>query len=208
MVLEMNRVKFLLSTLGVLFFITGCGLGLGGSSDSSSTSPSGALQVVAGDYHTCALLPSRKVRCWGDAQYGQLGYGNTNEIGDDEMPYTAGDVDVGEGVIQLTAGQYHTCALLFGGHVRCWGAGNHGRLGYGNTNNIGDNETPASAGDVDVGGAVTQLTAGYEHTCAVVSGKSIRCWGHANFGQLGYGNTTDVGDSSTPSAAGDVPITN
>jgi alpha-tubulin suppressor-like RCC1 family protein len=51
-------------------------------------------------------------------------------------------------VAQLTAGGHHTCASLETGAVRCWGHGAHGRLGYGNTSDIGDDETPASAGDV------------------------------------------------------------
>lgn len=93
---------------------------------------------------------------------------------------------------------------------RCVAGGDnqYGQLGYGNTDNIGDNEFPSSVGPVDVGGPVTQLAAGAEHTCAVVSGKSIRCWGHANEGQLGYGNTTNVGDSLPPSSVGDVQVTN
>ena len=42
---------------------------------------------------------------------------------------------------------------------------------------IGDSETPASAGDVDVGGVVVQLAAGYQHTCAVLDDGAVRCWG-------------------------------
>jgi hypothetical protein len=53
-------------------------------------------------------------------------------------------------VIQIAAGFRRTCALLDTGAVRCWGFGLDGRLGYGNNNDIGDDETPASAGDVDV----------------------------------------------------------
>ena len=62
-------------------------------------------------------------------------------------PATAGDVDVGEIVTGLAAGQA-TCALLDTGNLRCWGSNDFGQLGYGNTTFIGDNETPASAGDV------------------------------------------------------------
>ena len=36
------------------------------------------------------------------------------------------------------------------GEVRCWGRGSTGALGYGNPNDIGDDETPASAGDVQI----------------------------------------------------------
>ena len=75
---------------------------------------------------------------------------------------------------EIAAGVNHTCALLSGGAVRCWGDGASGRLGYGNTNNIGDNETPASAGDVDVGGTVTEIAAG-RHTCALLSTGAVRC---------------------------------
>ena len=69
-------------------------------------------------------------------------------------------MDVGGTVTQIVAGEDHTCALLDTGSVRCWGLGTNGRLGYGNTNDIGDNETSASAGDVTVDGTVTQIDAG------------------------------------------------
>jgi hypothetical protein len=40
--------------------------------------------------------------------------------------------------------------LLESGAVRCWGSGSDGQLGYGNTRNVGEDESPAAAGDVDV----------------------------------------------------------
>jgi alpha-tubulin suppressor-like RCC1 family protein len=156
--------------------------------------------------HTCAVLSTRAVRCWGDAFSGQLGYSNTDPIGDDETPSSTGDVDVGGTVAQVALGADHTCALLANGAVRCWGSGGSGRLGYGNTDNIGDNETPASAGDVNVGGTVTQIAAGADYTCALLTTGAVRCWGQNNLGQLGYGNTDDIGDNETPASAGDVNV--
>jgi hypothetical protein len=127
-----------------------------------------------GGLHTCVLLESGSVRCWGNADEfsllygGRLGYGNSEDIGDDETPASAGDVDVGAPVVSLVAGETHTCALLVGGAVRCWGSGplgygndeggaircwgraNYGQLGYANIVMIGDDETPASDGDVMV----------------------------------------------------------
>jgi alpha-tubulin suppressor-like RCC1 family protein len=164
------------------------------------------IQITAGSSHTCALLDTGKVRCWGYNKYGQLGYGNTDWVGDDETPASAGDVDVGGNVIQITAGYYHTCALLNTGKVRCWGGNQYGQLGYGNTNDIGNDETPASAGDVNVGGKVLQISAGANHTCILLGTGNVRCWGYNVEGQLGYGNTNTIGDDETPASAGDVQV--
>ncbi len=168
------------------------------------------VQIAGGGGHTCALLDTGKVRCWGWGHHGQLGYGNADEIGDDETPASAGDVDVGGTVVQIAAGYVHTCALLDNGNVRCWGGGdveyNFGQLGYGNTLAIGDNETPASAGDVDVGGTVTQIAAGGEHTCALLDTGYVVCWGSGMYGRLGYGNQENVGDTEHPSSVGTVNV--
>lgn len=164
------------------------------------------IQIAAGYTHTCALLEGGNVRCWGGGGPGQLGYGNSNSIGDDETPSMAGDVKVGGKVIQIAAGNAFTCALLEGGSVRCWGDGFYGQLGYGNTTTIGDNEAPLTAGDVFVGEAVVSLTAGMNHTCALLESKNLRCWGQNGYGQLGYGNTTKIGDNELPAQAGNVSV--
>lgn len=166
------------------------------------------VQIAAGGSHTCALLNDRTVRCWGRNANGQLGYGNTTPIGDNEAPSTAGPVDVGGTVKQIAAGGTHTCALLESGEVRCWGQGTLGRLGYGNPTSIGDTELPSLVGPVDVGGPVAQIAAGTSHTCAVLESGAVRCWGSGLFGQLGYGNTLNVGDAPTrlPSAFGPVNV--
>jgi alpha-tubulin suppressor-like RCC1 family protein len=163
-------------------------------------------QVATGGAHTCALLASGNVRCWGSNESGQLGYGGTNQVGDTETPASAGDVDVGGSVVQIAAGVLHTCALLASGSVRCWGAGFSGQLGYGSSTNVGDKRTPASAGDVDVGGPVTQIATGASHTCALLASGAVRCWGFGGSGQLGYGNIANVGDHRTPASAGDVAV--
>lgn len=167
-----------------------------------------AAQLVAGNAHTCALLTNGSVMCWGDGASGQLGYGNTNDIGDNETPIAAGSVNLGGAtVVQLAAGATHTCALTSTGSVFCWGAASGGPLGYGNLTNIGDNETPASAGPVDLG-VVTpvEIVAGSLHTCVRLNTGSVKCWGTSSSGQLGYGNTTTIGDNETPATVGVVSI--
>ena len=164
-------------------------------------------QITAGDDHTCALLDSGVVRCWGWGGVGQIGYGNIDSIGDNETPATSGDVDVGGTVTQIDAGDARTCAVLDTGNLRCWGSGLFSNLGYGNPNsNVGDNETPASAGSVDIGGTITQVAAGTFHTCALLTTGTVRCWGSSSNGMLGYGNTTIIGDDETPASAGGVDV--
>ncbi|HVL94538.1 MAG TPA: hypothetical protein VM266_01620 [Solirubrobacteraceae bacterium] len=169
-----------------------------------------ATAITVGAFHACAALDTGQVRCWGESPVGQLGYGNTERIGDDETPAAAGPVDLGPGrtATAITAGRAHTCAILDTGDVHCWGSGGSGQLGYGNTETIGDDETPASAGPVDLGTGrtATAISAGNEHTCAILDTGDVRCWGLGYSGRLGYGNTTSVGIMDSPAAAGPVDL--
>ncbi len=164
------------------------------------------VQVASGREHNCALLDVGAVRCWGRGTHGQLGYGNTDDIGDDEHPVTAGEVDLGGDAVLLAAGDFHSCALLDTGGVRCWGSGVSGRLGYGEIANVGDDETPAMVGDIALGGSALEIAAGFAHTCAVLDGGAVFCWGGATNGQLGYGNVDAIGDNELPIAAGAVDV--
>lgn len=171
------------------------------------------VQMAAGGSHTCALMEGGTVRCWGRASEGQLGYGTKLFNGDEllgnepgETPAEIDDVDVGGTVVQIAAGGQHTCALLDTGNVRCWGDAARGALGYSNLERIGDTETPASAGDVNLGAKAVKISAGGFHTCAVLETGAVRCWGYNQAGQLGYGNENTIGDTEAPTSVGDVPL--
>ncbi|HMJ11315.1 MAG TPA: hypothetical protein VK524_07890, partial [Polyangiaceae bacterium] len=161
------------------------------------------VQLAMGFVHTCALLSNGKVRCWGSSYDGALGYGNFDNIGDDEAAGAGGDVDLGGTVARIAVGWEHTCAVLTDGRLRCWGRNSEGQLGYAHSATIGDDETPASAGDVPVGSPVRQVALGAHHTCALLTTGKVRCWGTSESGQLGYGNTQSV---SPASAAADVNV--
>ena len=169
-----------------------------------------ALQVSCSVLHTCAVFVTGGIKCWGLGSRGRLGYGNTVNIGDDEHPETVGYVNLGSFVYaaQVTTGADHSCALLTSGKVKCWGWGRFGHLGIGNTDDIGDDETPFSSSTVQLGAGVTvaQVAAGSEHTCALLTDGNIMCWGFGGNGQLGYGNSNNVGDAQAPSTAGTVPL--
>lgn len=165
-----------------------------------------AIDIAAGAQHACAVLRGGSVRCWGSGREGQLGHGDLESIGDDERPTDLDEVDVGAAVVDIVAGGLHTCALLDSGSVRCWGRGQEGQLGRGNVETIGDDETPADAGDALVGGAVVSLAAGSMHACAVLGTGALRCWGSGEHGQLGLGSTETIGDDEAPTVAGIVDL--
>jgi cysteine-rich repeat protein len=150
------------------------------------------LDVDAGRHHTCALLEGGRVRCWGNNSGGQLGYGNVDNIGDNELASAPGDVVLGEAVLGIDVGGGHACAQLESGNVRCWGNGTNAQLGYGNVNSIGDDEFPFSVNPISINAEVIDIVGGGRHTCVRVGAGNVRCWGTNDYGQLGYGNTTQL----------------
>ena len=155
-----------------------------------------AVAISSGTAHSCVILDSGNVRCWGANRYGQLGLGNTTNIGDDESPTT--NVDLGGQIaIAISSGGDSTCVILIGGDVRCWGFNFNGQLGLGNTSTIGDDESPTT--NVNLGGQTSiAISTSGASTCVILIGGDVRCWGYNPGGQLGLGNTTQIGDDESP----------
>ena len=96
----------------------------------------------------------------------------------------------------LSAGGWHTCAIL-GGGVKCWGSGARGRLGYDSEDNIGDDEGEmAGLGTVNLSASAIAITAGGRHTCAILDDGGVKCWGYGGAGRLGYDSTDHKGDAA------------
>ncbi|NBC44923.1 RTX toxin [Corallococcus exiguus] len=145
-----------------------------------------AIRIAVGAEHSCAVMATGKVRCWGRNQYGQLGYGHTNPIGDDEQASAGKDVNLGDvTATDVVAGGTHTCALLSNDKMLCWGYNGYGQLGYSHYNNVGDIQLPSSQTPFEPAGPVSQISAGANHTCALLKTGTVRCWGLNNWGQLG-----------------------
>ncbi|MEQ1703950.1 MAG: hypothetical protein ABMA25_27900, partial [Ilumatobacteraceae bacterium] len=57
-------------------------------------------RLAGSDTHTCEILDDGSLTCWGSG-LGALGYGNTDTIGDDELPADAAN----GGLVQLPGGE-------------------------------------------------------------------------------------------------------
>ena len=146
-----------------------------------------AVAVSAGSYHTCAILDNGELKCWGRDNYGQLGDGGTNT--DQSTPVSV-NLGTGRTAVAVSAGNWHTCAVLDNGDLKCWGRDNRGQLGDGgsNTDTNAPSSTPINLG---TGRTAVSVSGGEAHTCAILDNAVLKCWGQANYGQLGTGGGFD-----------------
>jgi len=157
----------------------------------------GATRLATGAEHACAVLNGGAVRCWGDNTNGQLGDGTEDPRIDPVDVCASGSGDGSScsgsaftGAMAVTAGDYHTCALV-GSGVECWGHNYNNQLGDHSDlegwNPVGVCDGLSSEGAcIPLGGALA-IVAGGEHTCALVDQGRVKCWGRNDSGQLGDG---------------------
>jgi alpha-tubulin suppressor-like RCC1 family protein len=170
------------------------------------------VDVAAGELHSCGLLKAGAVLCWG------RGFGNvpTPVAGADRSivavtaaawfgcvltktgavkcwkpywndPLVAEPVaGLSSGVVAIASGMSHVCALLSGGGVRCWGSNKAGQLGDGTT---ADRLTPTPV--KNLGGPAVAISAGWDHSCALLATRVVKCWGYNEFGEIGDGSMTN-----------------
>ena len=138
-------------------------------------------KVFGGGYTMCALLTDKTVTCWGPDQ-------SENPYGarPDGKPFAVQGLS---GVVDLSVATSHTCAIVDGGDVYCFGSNYFGELGDGTTNNA---KAAVKARGVS---GVKAIATGEEMTCAVVADGSASCWGMNDVGQLGRGTSDKLVNS-------------
>ncbi|MFC1642634.1 RCC1 domain-containing protein [Myxococcota bacterium] len=168
------------------------------SRNAASGEPRAAKQLALGAYHSCALLGSGQVACWGENQEGQLGNGSAEPSA---IPIL---VEALEDVAEIHAGYAATCARRTAGTVHCWGANSHGQAdprpapelsspppvagaydGIGEPANFAPGNVRRRPTELARLGPIRSFSMGMQHACALDHDGRVTCWGDASRGQMG-----------------------
>lgn len=143
------------------------------------SAPFGAYtQVSAGGTHACALTVEQRAVCWGDPNFDRLAAPNTafSSVVAGSGPSSCGirvddghiecwgrppPIPEGGGFVQIVVGMSFICGLNEAGTITCSGMAN----------------PPV--------GAYQQISAGFEHACAISRDGITRCWGTNFSGEAG-----------------------
>ena len=165
-----------------------------------------ADSIAFGLQSGCAIGATGSIKCWGNGGDGQLGLGNTQNIGDSadetgtDLPFV--NLGTNASVDKIVMGDKHSCALFTNGSVKCWGESSVLGLGY-STSDGGFGDGYLETGDTlpflqfPTGRHATMIEAGKSHTCAVMDNDDLICWGDNSKGQLGLGDTAHRGDTTS-----------
>jgi len=166
-------------------------LGNGDSSISKSSIPlsvkniNNAVKISTGTNHTCALLDSGRMQCWGDNTYGELGR-DPSSTPSSNTPLRVPGINQKNQVVDIATGANDTCILTTAGTISCWGNNNSNQLGM-------DNDTILStyqpvAVKYLASKAIAVFAGATFNTCALLDTGRIQCWGYNGSGNLGDGN--------------------
>ena len=162
-----------------------------------------AVEVSVGNKHTCAILDTGDVKCWGDNGAKQLGYGDPlSSAGDGTGTAMANlptvDLGVNRTAVAIAAGESHTCVILDTGTVKCFGRtqSQHDNAEYDLC--FGENLLDPVLGPDRTAIAIT---AGDGFSCALLDDGEVVCWGR-NGGSWGTGRL-GLGQSDKNYVAGD-----
>jgi len=160
-----------------------------------------AVSVSSGSTssHMCSIMDDGSLYCWGWNVQGQIGIGTDCDAG-----YLYGcngnygisspsmvSLPAGRTATAVATGGEHTCSILDDGSIWCWWANWAGQLGIGNNSEASWTFSPSQV-QLPNGASAIAISAGHEHTCAVLDNGDAYCWGDDNQGQLGSGSETGI----------------
>ena len=161
-----------------------------------------AKSIATGSVHTCAILDNDQIKCWGAFTTKKKKENNIKGDGVDEMGENLPEIQLGQNysAIQISLGQYFSCAILNNQKLKCWGDNVRGSLGLGTKENMlyrfdlmGENLPFIDFGE---NRTVKEISVYGRHACVILDNGSVKCWGDNSDGALGLGDKNNRGDNS------------
>jgi alpha-tubulin suppressor-like RCC1 family protein len=155
------------------------------------TPASTVVTLSTGYYHSCAVMADGTAKCWGDGVTGKLGNGTTTSS---PVPVSVSGITgltLAATAVSVSVGHSHSCALMADGTAKCWGLNIYGRLGNDFTYQSAVPVTVSGITALTASTTAVSVTAGFQHTCAVMADGTAKCWGNNGNGQLGDGTSDD-----------------
>ena len=151
----------------------------------SSTNADIVLLSVGG-WHTCGYTSTNLLQCWGSNLSCELGNNESVCKTNVNIPSTTSVFGISAGVVQLTSGRSHSCALMSNGNTKCWGSNSHGQLGS-QTIGFSYNTPVTFSSSTSPNLSLTKLFSGGSSTCGLTTSNDMYCWGDNTRGQRGDG---------------------
>ena len=116
------------------------------------------IVVSAGEYHSFALTADGALWSWGNGAFGMLGHGDQQS----QLPPKKIEAFIGQRVVAVSAGTYHSLAITADGAVFTWGRGEDGCLGHGDE----QRQLLPKKAEAFAGQRVVAVSAGAQHSLA------------------------------------------
>mmetsp|Transcript_43129 Transcript_43129/g.70021 ORF Transcript_43129/g.70021 Transcript_43129/m.70021 type:complete len:176 (+) Transcript_43129:513-1040(+) len=140
-------------------------------------------KVACGGHHFLATTKQGDVYTWGWGLYGMLGHGDSADQSEPKLV----EALIGEPVMEIAAGPWHSCCVTAGGDVYTFGWGEHGRLGHGNATSSLEPKLVEALEEEEA----VKVACGSRHTAIVTRSGSCYSMGWNKYGQVGDGSRTD-----------------
>jgi alpha-tubulin suppressor-like RCC1 family protein len=165
--------------------------------------------IAGGERHNAALDSNGEVWMWGWNYFGQLGTGTycTNMNAPDCMGTTPVKIPAFMSVKAIASRGYHTLALKNDGTVWAWGYNDAGRLGDG-TNTDRRSPVPVVGLTNTVHGGVIAISGGGDINAALMTDHTLMAWGYNEFGAVGNGTTSTIGQWTPTEVSQSTGLTN
>ncbi|CAM9243477.1 unnamed protein product [Chrysoparadoxa australica] len=158
--------------------------------------PLPCIQIACGKKHTLALLEGGFVTSFGCGYFGQLGHGDNISYKDPCLILRLDPQRIDDKAVQVSAGAFHSAALMESGRIFQWGFNRYGQCGNGHKENTISSPLPVcldhlAAPGSDMGKPVS-VCCGRHHSALLTSTGRVYSWGSAMFGKLGQADPSKL----------------